>query len=103
MGPRSKRTPSTWGRRYSAVRTRRVASTSRGARSSSSGWCDERRRGGGGAAMIGRYITNERGNVLMFTIGFLVLMLVMGGIAVDLAYYGVVDNELQRATDARSE
>jgi Flp pilus assembly protein TadG len=50
--------------------------------------------------MIGRHITNERGNVLLFTIGLLVLMLVMGGIAVDLAYYGVVDNELQRATDA---
>jgi Flp pilus assembly protein TadG len=45
-------------------------------------------------------LRNERGNVLMFTIGLLVLMLVMGGIAVDLAYYAVVDNELHRATDA---
>jgi Flp pilus assembly protein TadG len=50
--------------------------------------------------MIWSRIANERGNVLLFTIGLLVLMLVMGGIAVDLAYYGVVDNELQRATDA---
>jgi Flp pilus assembly protein TadG len=50
--------------------------------------------------MIWSRIVNERGNVLLFTIGLLVLMLVMGGIAVDLAYYGVVDNELQRATDA---
>jgi Flp pilus assembly protein TadG len=50
--------------------------------------------------MIWSRVANERGNVLLFTIGLLVLMLVMGGIAVDLAYYGVVDNELQRATDA---
>jgi hypothetical protein len=50
--------------------------------------------------MIWSRVANERGNVLLFTIGLLVLMLVMGGIAVDLAYYGLVDNELQRATDA---
>ena len=50
--------------------------------------------------MIRKLVANQRGNVLLFTIGLLVLMLVMGGVAVDLAYYGVVDNELQRATDA---
>ena len=50
--------------------------------------------------MIRKLVADQRGNVLLFTIGLLILMLVMGGVAVDLAYYGVVDNELQRATDA---
>ncbi|HXH82183.1 MAG TPA: pilus assembly protein TadG-related protein [Candidatus Tectomicrobia bacterium] len=45
-------------------------------------------------------VRNERGNVLLFVAGLLLLFLVMGGVAVDLAYYMTVDDELQRAMDA---
>ncbi len=46
-------------------------------------------------------LTNQRGNILLFTV-ILVLpvMLVFAGLATDLGYYGEVDAELQRSMDA---
>jgi Flp pilus assembly protein TadG len=48
-----------------------------------------------------RWVRNERGSILLFTtILVLPLMIIIGGLAMDLAYYGTVDDELQRSMDA---
>jgi Flp pilus assembly protein TadG len=45
--------------------------------------------------------TNRRGNILLFTVILILpLMLVFAGLTSDLAYFGSVDNDLQRAMDA---
>jgi hypothetical protein len=49
--------------------------------------------------MIRQLVCNQRGSVLLFTTALLVMLLVMGGLAVDLFYLTSVDNELQRAMD----
>lgn len=47
------------------------------------------------------WLRNQRGSILLFTTVLVVpLMLIVGGLALDLAYYGTVDDELQRAMDA---
>ncbi len=43
---------------------------------------------------------NERGNVLLFTFTLLILLLVMGGFAIDFAYQAAARTELQRSIDA---
>jgi hypothetical protein len=43
---------------------------------------------------------NERGNVLLFTFTLLVLVLVMGGFAIDFAFQAAARTELQRSIDA---
>ena len=45
-------------------------------------------------------VRNERGTVIVFTIIVLVFLLVMGGIAVDLAYHAAAKGEFQRSMDA---
>jgi Flp pilus assembly protein TadG len=48
-----------------------------------------------------RELGDERGNVLLFTAVLVVpLMIIFGGLAMDLAYLGTVDNEVQRSLDA---
>ena len=48
-----------------------------------------------------RWVRNERGSILLFTTALVVpLMIIIGGLAMDLAYYGTVDDELQRSMDA---
>jgi Flp pilus assembly protein TadG len=48
-----------------------------------------------------RWLRDETGNVLLFTIALVVpLMIIFGGLAMDLAYLGTVDNEVQRSMDA---
>jgi Flp pilus assembly protein TadG len=48
-----------------------------------------------------RWLRDERGNVLLFTAALVVpLMIIFGGLAMDLAYLGTVDNEVQRSLDA---
>jgi Flp pilus assembly protein TadG len=48
-----------------------------------------------------RWVRNQRGSILLFTtILALPLMIIIGGLAMDLAYYGTVDDELQRSMDA---
>lgn len=48
-----------------------------------------------------RWLGDERGNVLLFTAALVVpLMIIFGGLAMDLAYLGTVDNEVQRSLDA---
>ena len=48
-----------------------------------------------------RWLWNEKGNVLLFTIVLVVpLMIIFGGLALDLAHLGTADNELQRSLDA---
>ncbi len=47
-----------------------------------------------------RRLDNERGSVLLFTTAMLVLLLVFGGLAIDLTYFGSVRRELQRSMDA---
>jgi len=48
-----------------------------------------------------RWLGDERGNVLLFTAVLVVpLMIIFGGLAMDLAYLGTVDNEVQRSLDA---
>src|SRR6266567_4611643 len=48
-----------------------------------------------------RWLRDETGNVLLFTIVLVVpLMIIFGGLAADLAYLGTVDNEVQRSMDA---
>ena len=50
---------------------------------------------------MNRYpLTNERGSVLLFTTVTLVLLLIFGGLAIDLTYFGSVRRELQRSMDA---
>jgi len=43
---------------------------------------------------------NERGNVLLFTFTLLILLLVMGGFAIDFAFQAAARTELQRSVDA---
>lgn len=45
-------------------------------------------------------LNNQHGSVLLFTTVTLVLLLVFGGIAIDLTYVGSVRRELQRSMDA---
>lgn len=48
-----------------------------------------------------RWARDQRGSVLLFTTILVVpLMIIIGGLAIDLAYYGAVDDELQRTMDA---
>ncbi|MFQ5656691.1 MAG: pilus assembly protein TadG-related protein [Candidatus Methylomirabilales bacterium] len=47
-------------------------------------------------------LKDQRGTVLVFTIIILVFLLVMGGIAIDLAYHAAARGELQRSMDAAS-
>jgi Flp pilus assembly protein TadG len=48
-----------------------------------------------------RWLRDQRGSILLFTTILVVpLMLIIGGLAMDLAYYGTVDDELQRSMDA---
>ncbi len=51
--------------------------------------------------MIFRWLRDQRGSILLFTTVLVVpLMIIFGGLAMDMAYYGTVDDELQRAMDA---
>jgi Flp pilus assembly protein TadG len=51
--------------------------------------------------MIGRWLRDQRGSILLFTTILVVpLMIILGGLAMDMAYYGTVDDEIQRAMDA---
>ncbi len=43
---------------------------------------------------------NERGPVLLFMLGTLLVLLVFGGFAIDLAFYSTTKGELQRSMDA---
>jgi Flp pilus assembly protein TadG len=48
-----------------------------------------------------RWLRDQRGSILLFTTILVVpLMIIFGGLAVDLAYHGTVDDELQRSMDA---
>ena len=48
-----------------------------------------------------RWLRDQRGSILLFTTVLVVpLMLIIGGLALDLAYYGTVDDQLQRSMDA---
>src|SRR5512144_622763 len=48
-----------------------------------------------------RWVRDQRGSILLFTTVLVVpLMIIIGGLAMDLAYYGTVDDELQRSMDA---
>jgi len=46
------------------------------------------------------WLNNQHGSVLLFTTVTLVLLLVFGGLAIDLTYFGTVRRELQRSMDA---
>lgn len=46
-------------------------------------------------------LRNQRGSILLFTTVLVVpLMIIIAGLAMDLSYYGTVDDELQRSMDA---
>jgi len=48
-----------------------------------------------------RWLRDEKGNILLFTTVLVVpLMIIFGGLALDLAHLGTVDNEVQRSLDA---
>lgn len=48
-----------------------------------------------------RWLRDQRGSILLFTTILAVpLMVIFGGLAMDMAYHGTVDDELQRAMDA---
>ena len=48
-----------------------------------------------------RWLRDQRGSILLFTTILAVpLMIIFGGLAMDLAYHGTVDDELQRSMDA---
>lgn len=50
-----------------------------------------------------RWLRDEKGNMLLFTTVLVVpLMIIFGGLALDLAHLGTVDNEVQRSLDAAS-
>ncbi len=50
-----------------------------------------------------RWAKDQRGSILLFTTILVVpLMIIIGGLAMDLAYLGTVDDELQRSMDAAS-
>lgn len=48
------------------------------------------------------WFEDQRGSALLFTTALLVMLLVFGGIAIDLTYHGSVRRELQRSMDAAS-
>jgi len=50
--------------------------------------------------MKSHQIVNQRGSALLFTTAMLVVLLVFGGIAIELTYLGSVRRELQRSMDA---
>jgi hypothetical protein len=51
--------------------------------------------------MTFRWLRDQRGSILLFTTILVVpLMIIFGGLAMDLAYHGTVDDELQRSMDA---
>jgi Flp pilus assembly protein TadG len=48
-----------------------------------------------------RWLRDEKGSILLFTTALVVpLMIIFGGLALDLAHVGTVDNEVQRSLDA---
>lgn len=48
-----------------------------------------------------RWLRDQRGSILLFTTVLVVpLMIIIGGLALDLSYYGTVDDQLQRSIDA---
>src|SRR5690348_15794162 len=48
-----------------------------------------------------RWLRDEKGNILLFTTALVVpLTIIFGGLALDLAHLGTVDNEVQRSLDA---
>ena len=48
-----------------------------------------------------RWLRDEKGSMLLFTTALVVpLMIIFGGLALDLAHVGTVDDELQRSLDA---
>ena len=48
-----------------------------------------------------RWLRDQRGSILLFTTVLVVpLMLIIGGLPLDLSYYGTVDDQLQRSMDA---
>jgi Flp pilus assembly protein TadG len=50
---------------------------------------------------VRRWARDQRGSILLFTTILVVpLMIIIGGLSMDLAYYGAVDSELQRSMDA---
>jgi len=50
-----------------------------------------------------RWLRDEKGSILLFTTALVVpLMIIFGGLALDLAHLGTVDNEVQRSLDAAS-
>lgn len=47
------------------------------------------------------WLRNQQGSILLFTTILVVpLMIILAGLAIDMAYFGTVDDELQRAMDA---
>src|SRR4029450_441017 len=55
----------------------------------------------GRTTMMFRWLREQRGSILLFTTVLVVpLMIIFAGLAMDMAYYGTVDDELQRAMDA---
>ena len=52
--------------------------------------------------MKGWRFRNQQGTVLVFTLIVLVFLLVMGGLAIDLAYHASARGELQRSIDRKS-
>ena len=49
-----------------------------------------------------RWLKDHRGSVLIFTIFLLLLLLIMGGFAIDLAYVATARRQLQRSMDSAS-
>jgi len=49
--------------------------------------------------MIHRILKDQRGTVILFVAVLLVMLLAMGGMAIDIFYQTTVDNELQRSLD----
>jgi Flp pilus assembly protein TadG len=48
-----------------------------------------------------RWLWNEKGNVLLFTTVLVVpLLIIFGGLAIDLAHLGTVDDQIQKSLDA---
>jgi Flp pilus assembly protein TadG len=48
-----------------------------------------------------RWLRDQQGSILLFTTILVVpLMIILAGLAMDMAYFGTVDDELQRAMDA---
>jgi Flp pilus assembly protein TadG len=48
-----------------------------------------------------RWVRDQRGSIMLFTIVLVLpLMIIIGGLAMDLAYYATVDDQLQRSMDS---